>query len=213
MLTDPGAPPLDRVLDRRGGVEQLEFRLGQSGAVVQRKPGTLAFCEIQAAAGAAPLDLELDRGREQQGVGTAERAQAVGRAAQLGGHQPVLGPRHELDRQLHGPAENLDQADEDVRGAPADLVAASPALQHQSVGETGDGGGGPKGRPHDHRVLDVLAFDLERIAGPHGEMPGIVVEQPREDAARIEALRTPPVDRAVARDQSSRVAIAEQREV
>ena len=122
-------------------------------------------------------------------------ADAARRALQHGLDEPVLEARRELDLELHLAGQPLDDPDQRVGVGRADVVAAGPEAQRQRVAQTHPATGGLEDGVQDEGVGPVAARRREPAGGADRPVAGIGIEQPGEAARRVEAPRTPPLDR------------------
>src|SRR6516165_606962 len=102
MLGLPGAPSVDRVFDPTGDILG-SCRLGAAaleGDPSHRKAGALTLGKLERGAQRRVLDGDLRAGADRDLVGSPEGPPTVLGAPEEGLHQPILGARHELHRDL-----------------------------------------------------------------------------------------------------------------
>src|SRR3954447_18865206 len=119
----------------------------------------------------------------------------------------VVVARHDLDLEVDRAADALDHA-QDLRAGPGGSV---PRHRH-AVGDHRLPALDPEAGFEHHRVAAIAAVDV-RLRALHRDdrevAAALPVEQPAEAAARVEARQAAPVDRAPARDQGGRLAVAD----
>ncbi len=199
---------------RRAGPSTRRRSLGGGQAEADGPPG------LDGELGRRPIvvDGHRDGSRQPERHGAAARHDPPADGGEARRGQAVLEARCELGDHAHLALEALDEADQHVRGAQADVVAADAGLQGEDVGDRHRALRRAPHRPHSQRLADVGALRRSglgraRLDGPQGPVPGPRVQQPTEDRRRVEPRVAPPVHGPVTGHQGGAVAVRQQRVV
>jgi hypothetical protein len=139
----------------------------------------------------------------------AERARAVALGADERPHQAVLGPGRELHGQLDAALDPLHQAQQLVRRAQPQVVAALAVGHRERVGQPHDAGRRAHGRLEHERARQVAALGRLRPDGAQRPVAGGGVEDAGEQGRAVEPRQAQPLDRTGPVDERRRVAVRE----
>ena len=212
VLGLPREPGLGDLLDSRA---HIPGRRGLGLLTFDRRPAhgeprLLPGSDREPGLHRRPVDLRLDACGHGHPVRAAERPPSVFGATEQRPDQSVLRPRSELHHDLHPALDPLDQPQQLVRRADAQVVRALPLYEGHGVEQADRALPGGEGRLDDQRAREVAPRDLERRDGTDRPVAGVAIEQPGEHGRAVVARQAQPVDRAVLRRERGRVAIGEQ---
>ena len=217
---EPRPPEVDRRRDPPLGLVDVG-RDAEPGSPAQRAEGTIALVQIVACTQPALFDPDLKIRREAHRLTRSRRVRDVRIVHELprGGRPPVVERGLADELELHVPLEAAHGAHEHVigvavcrrTGVRCDLIRPLRRPHRQRVAHLD-----PAGRRLPRGDKDVRAGVVGaegRAIDPEGAEPeaaGLPVEQAPEDARRVEPRRAEPVDRAVRRDERTRMAVGEE---
>ena len=211
VLGLPGAPRRDGVVDPRAdaiGGGRLLRRAVLGGRPPQREAVSVARAHPERSAHRGVLDLQRHGAAHGDAAG-AERARAAVLEPDQRPDQPVLGPRREFHDHLHVALDALDGPQHLMRRIEAQVVAALALGGRHHIDQPHRPGVRREGGLDRQRPGDVAADGVERAGRTDRPVPGVRVQQPREDRRAVVARHAQPVDRARAVHQRGAVAVGQ----
>jgi hypothetical protein len=212
VLGLPRAPRLDRVLDRRCDVAgpRRPWLGCFDRRPAQHEAETVACLDREGAHQHVIVHDELDRGRESEPVGAAQRDRPSLYSPQQRPAEAVFGARNELQLERDASAHSLDEPKHLVRCREPELVSALAAGEGEGVDYPCTTLARLEGRLEDERSRNVATARPPAAGGPKRPVAGVGIEDSSEHGRAVEAGEAEPVDRAVPPDERGRVAVGEE---